>query len=143
MALAQFIGAKAEPFRRAGAKVLHQDITLSDELGHHLASGLALDVNRQRALAAVRGNKQRRELAGLVDNRAAATGDVATDRFDLEHIGALVRQKHRRIRTRHNAGQVQHAHATQRAGHWFFSLVYSSFAFRGTTSLVTRTNTFV
>src|SRR5260370_39973601 len=105
MRLALYVGANSGPFRGAGAEVLHQDITLSDELGHHRAPGLALDVDRQRTLAAVRGDKQCRELAGLVNDRAAATGNVTADRLDLEHIGALVRQKHRRVPTRNKAGQ--------------------------------------
>jgi len=53
MAFAQFIGAQAKALHRAGAEILHQDISLRDELGKNLAADRAFYVNRERALAAV------------------------------------------------------------------------------------------
>ncbi len=117
MAPAQFIGPEAEPLHGARPEVLHQHVGLRHQLGQNLAADVALDVDRQRALATVRGDEQRRELTGLVDRGAAAARDVAADRLDLEHVGALVGEEHRRERSRHHAGQIQHADVFKWARH--------------------------
>ena len=99
MALAQFAGPEAEPLHGAGTKILHQHVGLRHELGQNFAANFAFDVDRQRALATVRGDEQRGELAGLVDGGAAAARDVTADRLDLEHVGALVGEEHGRERS--------------------------------------------
>ena len=53
MALAQLIDAETEALHGAGPEILHQDVRLRDQLGENLTAGRALDVDRQRALAAV------------------------------------------------------------------------------------------
>src|SRR5260221_7500886 len=95
--LAQLVEAEAEPLHGAGAEILHQHVGLRDQLGKDYAADRALDVNRERTLAAIGRDEQRGELAALVDGGAAAASDVATDRLDLEHVGALVCQKHGRV----------------------------------------------
>ena len=117
MALAQLVDAEAEALHGAGPEILHQDVRLRDQLGEHLAAGRALDVDRQRTLAAVRRDEQRGELAVLVDGGAAAAGDIAADRLDLQNVGALIRQKHGRERARHHAGQIEDANAAEWARH--------------------------
>jgi hypothetical protein len=115
--LAQFVGAEAEPFHGAGAEILHQHVGLRDQLGKNFAAGRALDVDRERALAAIGRDEQRGELAALVDGGAAAAGDIAADWLDLEHVGALVRQEHGRVRARHHTGQIEDANSAEWAGH--------------------------
>src|SRR5712671_3597920 len=117
MALAQFIGAEAKALHGAGSEILHQHVSLRDELGEDLAADRTLDVDRQRALATVWRDKERGELPSLVDGGAAAAGDVAADRLDLEHVGALVCQKHGRERARDHARQIEHANAVEWTGH--------------------------
>jgi hypothetical protein len=82
-----------------GTKILHQHVGLRHKLGQNLAANFAFDVDRQRALAPVRGDEQRGEFAGLVDGGAAAARDIAADRLDLEHVGALVGEEHGRERS--------------------------------------------
>ena len=65
-----------------------------------------LEVDRERALAAVGRDEQGGELAGRVDRLAAAARDVAARRLDLDHVGALVGQEHRGERAGHHAGEV-------------------------------------
>src|SRR6266536_5449404 len=117
MALAQLIDAKAEALHGAGPEILHHDVRLRDQPGENLTAGRAFDVNRQRTLAAVRRDEQRGELAVLVDRGTAAPGDVAADRLDLQNVGALIRQKHGRERTRHHAGQIEDTNTAKRTGH--------------------------
>jgi len=47
----------------------------------------------------------------------AAARDVTADRLDLQNVGALVRQKHGRERSRDDAGQIEHANTAEWAGH--------------------------
>ena len=117
MALAQLIDAETEALHGAGPEILHQHIRLRDQLGEHLAPGRAFDVDRQRTLAAVRRDKERGKLAVLVDRGAAAAGDIAADRLDLQDVGALIRQKHGRERARHNASQIEDTNAAEWARH--------------------------
>jgi hypothetical protein len=72
MQLAQFIEAQAEPLHGARTEILHQNIRLPDQLRQHLSPDVGLDIDRERALATIRGNEQRREIPGLVDGLAAA-----------------------------------------------------------------------
>jgi hypothetical protein len=58
MFLAQFVRSKTEPLHRAGPpstrpEILHQHVGLRHQLGQNLAADFALDVDRQRALAAI------------------------------------------------------------------------------------------
>ena len=53
MALAQFVGAEPKPLHGAGAKILHQHVGLCHQPRENLATNGALDIDRQRALAAV------------------------------------------------------------------------------------------
>jgi len=56
MAPTQFVGPEAEPLHGAGTKILYQHVGLGHEFGQNLAANFALDVDRQRALAPVRGD---------------------------------------------------------------------------------------
>jgi hypothetical protein len=53
MALAQFIGAEPKPLHGTRAEILHQHVGLCDQPGENLAANRALDIDRQRALAAI------------------------------------------------------------------------------------------
>ena len=65
--LAQFLDAEAKPLHGAGAKILHQHVRLRDQFGKHLAAAVGLDIDRERTLAAIGRDEQRREFAALVD----------------------------------------------------------------------------
>ena len=117
MALAQLIDAETEALHGAGPEVLYQHVSLCDQPGEHLTASRALDVDRQRTLAAVRRDEQRGEFAVLVNGGPAAAGDVAADRLDFQHVGALVRQKHGRERPRHDASQIEDTNTAKRARH--------------------------
>src|SRR5258708_39015860 len=100
MAPAQFIGPEAEPLHGAGTKILHQYVGLGHELGQNFAANFALDVDRQRALAPVRGDEQRREFAGLVDGGAAAAGGITAPPLQPWPSGGPLRGGQRRGRAR-------------------------------------------
>ena len=111
MALAQLFRSKPQSLHGTGAKILHQHVGLAREPGHDFAPRIVLDIERERTFAAVRRDEKRGKLVGLANGSAAAAGDVAADRLDLEDVGALIGEKHGRERPRHHAGQVQHANA--------------------------------
>ncbi len=117
MALAQLREAQAKPLHGAGAEILHQHVRLPDQLGQHLAPDVGLDVDGKRTLAAVGRDEQGGKISRLVDGLAAAPGDVAAERLDLEHIGALVRQEHGGQRPGHHARQINDLHAAEWSRH--------------------------
>jgi len=69
-----------------------------------------LEVQRDRALAAIGRHEHRRELTVA----GGAAGDVAGERFDLDHVGALVGQQHGANRPRNDRRQVDDPDALQR-----------------------------
>jgi hypothetical protein len=50
---------EAEAFHRAGPEILHQHVGAGDQLAHDRSRFGPLEVERQRSLAAVRGDEQR------------------------------------------------------------------------------------
>ena len=76
-----------------------------------------LEVDRDRPLAAIGRDEQGGELAGRVDRLAAAPRDVAAERLDLDHVGALVGQEHRGEGAGHHAGEVDHLNTGQGTCH--------------------------
>src|SRR5882757_1030776 len=109
----QFLGSETKPLHRARTKILHQHVGLCDESGHHLAAGLALDVDRQRSFAAIRRDEHGGEFSGLVDRGAAAAGAVARYRLDLDDVGALIRQEHGREWTGYDGSQIDYTDALE------------------------------
>ena len=87
------------------------------KLAHDRHRFRPLQVERQRPLASVCRDEQRGEFARAADRLPAAAGDVAADRLDLDHLGALVRKEHRRQRPRDDAGQIEHPDSRQRSRH--------------------------
>ena len=109
------VGAKAKPLDRTRPEVLHEHIGAIDQAPQDIGSFGRLEVHRQRALATIAGHKHRREGAGT-----GAAGVVAGERFNLDHVCALVCQHHGRRRAGDDRGEVQHAEAFERAGHGAF-----------------------
>ena len=109
--------AEAQPVHHLRPEILHQHVGAGDQLAQDLDALGLLEVDRQRALAAVGRYEQGGELAGRIDRLAAAARDVAARRLDLDHVGALVGQEHRGKRPRHHAGEVDDPHPRQRTCH--------------------------
>lgn len=88
---------------------MHQRVgTLNQPLERLLARAL-LEVKVDAALVAVQ--VQHRAAHALVPKRAVAFGGL-----DLDHIGRHVPQDPRPIWAHDDAGEVDHTHATERAG---------------------------
>ena len=109
--------AEAQPIHHLRPEILHQHVGAGDQLAQDVDALGLLEVDRQRALAAVGRYEQGGELAGRIDRLAAAARDVAARRLDLDHVGALVGQEHRGERPRHHAGEVDDPHPRQRTCH--------------------------
>ena len=101
-----------------GRKFCTSTSACATSLAEDLAArfGVLTSIDSER-LPRLRGDEQRRELAGLVDRGTAAAGDVAADRLDLQDVGALVGEKHRRERARHHAGQIDDANTGKWSRH--------------------------
>jgi hypothetical protein len=87
------------------------------ELAHDHCRFRPLEVKRQRALATVRGDEQRRELARRAHRLPAVAGDITAERLDLDHFGALIGEKHCRQWTRDDARQIEHRDSCQWTRH--------------------------
>ena len=83
----QGFGAETEPVHRTRPEVFDQHIGAANQVGEHLAGGGLLEVEHDRALAAIGGDESGRHLAlGRTDTPA----QVATRGLDFDHFGALV-----------------------------------------------------
>ena len=105
--------AQAHALDRAGTEVLDEHVAARDQPPQRVETGRRLEVDRERALAAVRGEERRARARAV---RAQVAHEVALERLHLDHVRALIREHHRRDRTRDHAGQVEDADAFERAG---------------------------
>src|SRR5262249_23665088 len=90
-----------------------------------------LKVERQRALAAVSGDKQGREFPGRADRLPAASGNVTAERLDLDDVGALIGEEHRRQWPRDHASPAEHPDTRQRTRHIWLSYRFVSKTYIG------------
>jgi hypothetical protein len=82
--------AQPEALHRARTEILHQHVRLRSQFGQHFPARVALDVDRQRALAAVARHEECGEFTRRIDQRPASARAVAADRLDLQNIRALI-----------------------------------------------------
>src|SRR5216683_2944624 len=100
----------------ARPEIMYQDIRRRAQLVDYLATPLGLEIDRERALVAVAGQKER---IHSVAAEAEMTHQVAAGRLDFNYVRTLVGQHHRRDRTRNHRRQIQDPHAIQRPGQTF------------------------
>ena len=118
--LAQALVADAEPVHHAGAEALEQHVGLAHEPQQHLAPGLGLEVDADRALVAVEREEERRagaRLGALVARRRPAHVVAQPRVLDLEHVGAEVGQQPGAEAAGQQPREVEHADAVERAAH--------------------------
>ncbi len=110
--------AEPEPVEVAGAEVLDDDVGPRREAPHRLAAGLGLEIERDRALVAIRRRVVGRGAVGQ-ERRAPSARVVARARtLDLDDIGAQIAEHLGAERTRENAREVQNPEVREGArGH--------------------------
>jgi len=94
--LAQSVVANAELVEHARAERLEQDVVLAHQAQQHLAGALLLQVEPNRALAAVQCQVERGlggVVGALVVGRRPAHVVAHPRVLDLQHLGAEVRQE--------------------------------------------------
>src|SRR5947208_2679884 len=102
---------EAQALHDAGAEIFPDHVRLTDELVEHLAATLAVEVERERFLVAIDRQEVRRLAVGQ-ERRAHAPHRVAAIRIlDLDHLGALVGEQHRAVRSREHTREVEDANA--------------------------------
>jgi hypothetical protein len=107
------LGAKAEPLHCLRPKTLDQRITAGDEPARERDPFGGLQINRDRALAAVQQVVLRRPLDAQTAGREAV---------HTQHLGAEVGQQHAAHRAGPDTGELHHLHAAQRTlAHCLFS----------------------
>ncbi len=113
-AFRQRVVAETPLFHRSRLEVLDQDVGAFQQAQQHRLTLRLADVERDRALVAVDAD----EIAGVtfVERRAPVAHLVTLRRLDLDHVGAMIGQDHRAVRTAEDAGQVDDLQAGQRAG---------------------------
>ena len=109
--------ADAEPVGNTGAEILHNDIGAGGELQQGLTAARRLQVEHDRALVTVVVEKRGGEPCPPVT--AGARRVTAVGRFDLDHVGPLIGEDHRRQRPRHIRGQVDDSVTVQWTRHAF------------------------
>ena len=107
---------KAHAVDRAGREILDHDVAILDQFGEYLGAGFRLGVQRQAALAAVQHGEIQAVGAGNVA-QLAARGVAFARLFDLDHIGAEIRQNLRACRSGLDMRHVQDPHAFQSLSH--------------------------
>jgi hypothetical protein len=89
----EHVGAASERFERASAVV-------GREIEHHAALvPVAVEIHRAHP-----GMHLRPEM----------TRDVTGRRLDLDHVGAEISEQQRGVRSRHDRGEIDHAHSVER-----------------------------
>ena len=105
--------AHAEAFRHAGAHVVHQHVEARDQALDQRLAARVLEVDRDRALAAV----ERLEALALAGYDGADVAVVlALARFDLDHVGAEVGEVDAAVRSRGDLRELEHAYAIEGTG---------------------------
>ena len=94
----------AQGRKLSGAEPFNDDIGAFRQIAKPRQPLGGLQVERNAAFAAVQGPKQRRKLTGRI-------ADIRS--FDHDHLGAHVRQQHRRIGTRELFGKAEDFQAGQ------------------------------
>ena len=116
--LAQPLVAHAEPVHHAGPERLEQHVVLAHQPQQHLAAALLLEVQPDRALAAVEREEQRRlrrVVGALVVGRRPADVVAHAGVLDLEHVGAEVGEQQRAEAARQQPGEVEDLDVRERA----------------------------
>src|SRR5436190_20468377 len=105
---------KAPLRQRAELEVVEQHIAFPREVGQYLLALLDAHVENERALVAIESEK----ISGFAFDkwRAPRPRVVAVRRLDLDHVGAHVAEHHAAQRTCENAREIEHPHASERAG---------------------------
>jgi len=114
--LAQHVVTEAELFERALAKVLDDDVCVSDEAPHDLESTRVFEVHREAALVAVQDHERHR-LA--VNRRLPIAAHVVSARelLDLDHVGAHIGEQEAAGGTRHDLRDLDYLDAVQDSCH--------------------------
>jgi hypothetical protein len=101
----------------AGPEVLHEDVRGLDQTLEQQKPARVFEVEDHRAFVAIGRGEHRRQAGAL----ATITADevARTRRLDLDHVGALIAEQHRRHRSRNHLGDVDDANAVERAGHGY------------------------
>ena len=107
--------ADAEPLQGAGAEVRDDDVRALAQARRHRCVRRLLEVERDRALVAVRRVVVGRP-AGGVGGRLPAARVVAARRLDLDHVRAEVAERHRDERPGEDARQVDDDDVVERRG---------------------------
>ena len=111
--LSQGLVADAEPVENAGPKALEHDVVMRGQAQEGVAAGVGLQVDADRALAAVERQVERRAGAegllgvGAVVGRRPAHVVPAARVLDLDHIGPEVGQQQRAEAARQQTGEIQ------------------------------------
>ena len=100
--------AEAQPLDHARPEALHHDMRLGGDLLHHGDAVGRLEVERDRALAAVEGDGMGAVVALQLAQRAAP---VAFQRLDLDDVGAVQGEQHGGVRPRDALREVENGDA--------------------------------
>ena len=101
----------------AGAEVLDEHVGRGRQPAHQLGALRLANVDGQRTLAGVQGREARRRVAIAGTHARRAHHVAALRRFDLDYLGAQLRQVERGQRPGDDVRQVEHAHAFQGFAH--------------------------
>ena len=119
VALRHYLVREVEPLQHAGAHVVVEDVGALHQLQQHLATALVAQVQADRALVAVEvlevGPQPVGREAGAGDGAAAGVGIVR--RFDLDHVGAHVREHGGGVGALLEDGHVEDADTFERERH--------------------------
>ena len=112
--LRQHVVADPPFLHGARLEVLDHDVGAFQQAQQHRAAFRLADVERYGALVAIDAD----EVAGviLVKRRAPVAHLVALRRLDLDHLGAVIGQDHRAVRSAEHARQVDDLQAGERTG---------------------------
>ena len=125
--LAQAGIIETELGKPADLEILDQHVRARRELAHDAAPFLALEIELDRALAAIGsveiGGSEMAAVGRLDEGRSPAAGVVSGAlAFDLDDVGAEIGQNLPRPRTCQNAGKFEHAYSGQGTRHRLFLL---------------------
>ena len=97
--------AKTHALHSARPEVLNQHICIGNQVKQDFLAVFRLEVNTNRSLAAITGEKCGRD---LIDRRPDMTHLLAGGGLYFDDVGALVGQHHGRNRARYHTRQIQH-----------------------------------
>ena len=96
---------KTQPLDRPRPEILDKHVRRIDQPPQDLRAVGPLEVDRDRALAAVAGNEHRRKIA---DRRPRPARHIAPERLHLDDVGALIGQRHGRYGARDHTRQIDY-----------------------------------